>query len=72
MKKAIQKTAEATGDLIENKFSDKIARSAPRTSAQNISEAVQSKTYRGRMLKNNRNIYISRKKKANYDELRSI
>ena len=43
MKGAIQKTAEASGDLIGNKIADKrtkISRSSP----QNSSETVESKT----------------------------
>ena len=40
-KKAIQKTAEATGDLIRNKVTDKIRR-VSKTSPQNNSETNEN------------------------------
>ena len=52
-KRAIQKTAEATGDLIGIKMADKITR-ASKNSPQNNSET------------NEEEIYISRKKTENY------
>ena len=42
-KREIQKTAEATGDLIGNKITDKI-RKVSRSSPQNSLEAIQSET----------------------------
>ena len=42
-KRVIQKRAEATGDLIGNKITDKIT-SVPRTLSQNNSEVVRNET----------------------------
>ena len=42
-KRAIQKTAEVTGDLTGNKIADKITK-VSRTSPQNISETVSNET----------------------------
>ena len=43
MKRVIQKTAEANGDLIDNKKADKI-RKVSRSSLQNTSEIVEIET----------------------------
>ena len=42
-KRVIQKRAEATGDLIGNKITDKIT-NVPRTLSQNNSEVVRNET----------------------------
>ena len=54
---AIQKTAEATGDLIGNKIADKIT-SVSKKSSNNNNEDVELTTHK--------KIYISRRKTANY------
>ena len=48
-KKAIQKTAEATGDLIRNKVTDKIRR-VSKTSPQNNSETNENEILRERYI----------------------
>ena len=52
-KRVVQKTAEATGDLIENKIADKI------TSLGKTREKEKNK-------KSKRNLHTTRKKAANY------
>ena len=48
-KKAIQKTAEATGDLIRNKITDKIRR-VSKTSPQNNSKTNENEILRERYI----------------------
>ena len=48
-KKAIQKTVEATGDLIRNKITDKIRR-VSKTSPQNNSETNENEILRERYI----------------------
>ena len=45
LKRAIQKTAETTGDLIHNKIADKITK-VQKTSQQNYSETVKNEHYK--------------------------
>ena len=57
MKRAIKKTAKATGDLIVNKIADKITSDSKKSSQNNLDEAKnETEIY----IK--RKIYISRKK----------
>ena len=56
-KRVIQKTAEATGDLIGNKIADKIT-------------LIDKPKEKGTKKKNRRNLYSTRKKKQVIDDLR--
>ena len=61
-KRAIQKTAEAAGDLIDNKIGSKITK-APKNLQENNSETVTNETDKESL---KREIYISRKNTRNY------
>ena len=68
-KRAIQKTAEATGDLIGNKIADKMTSVSKKKPAKELpndetkEEDVEITTHK-------KKIHISRRKTTNYDELR--
>ena len=65
-KRAIQNTAESTGDLIINIITDKITK-VSRTLSQNTLETVPGKTKDIECdVKKPRKFYITRKKKPNY------
>ena len=61
-KRAIQKTAEATRDLIGNKIADKITSISEKSSNNN----VNNKDDDGVELTTHKKIYISRRKTTNY------
>ena len=66
LKRAIQKTAEATGDLVGNKNADKITK-VPKNSQQNNSETVTNESDKEISKKK---IYISRGKKKIINDFR--
>ena len=72
-KRAVQKTAEGTGDLIGNKIADKITK-VLRTSSQNTSERVPSETedikFDAKIPKER--YILSEKRLKIFDKLRSI
>ena len=63
-KRAFQKTAEATGDLIGNKIADKITRLS-KVSLQNNSETNEEETIRQRYIS-------SEQRQQNFNDLRLI
>ena len=67
LKRAIQKTAEATGDLVGNKNADKITK-VPKNSQQNNSETVTNHKSDKEISK--KKIYISRGKKKIINDFR--
>ena len=69
LKRAVQKTAEATVDLIGNKISDKITRTySPSATSKSITPAQTDKTSMEmkKKTKNKRKVCISRKTTMNY------
>ena len=71
-KRAIQKTAKASGDLIGNKIADKITDRASKKPVKNLHNDNDNETEDTELTTTNKKRYISPKERQQIDELRLV